>query len=102
MKKWAVTFSLVIVLVYATLSVGASACLFAHQVDSRGVHHHSAGATHSPLCAWACQANQGVDLFCPSTQTQPLQLVAVISLISAQILSSLVHESAQSRAPPRR
>jgi hypothetical protein len=102
MKKWAVTFSLVIVVIYTMLSVGASACLFAHQGDSRGVHHHSAGATHSPLCAWACQANQGVDFFYPSPQTQSLQLVAVISLISAQILSSFVHESGQSRAPPRR
>jgi hypothetical protein len=49
---------------YFGLSIFAAGCLFEAKplgaVSPVAHHHHSAGATgktsHSPLCAWACQA----------------------------------------------
>ena len=102
MKKWAVTFALVTALVYITLSISAAACLFTQQSHARTAHHHTAGGTHSPLCAWACQANQTVELLAPSTQPHLLRLVTMLLFISAVVPSILAYQSALSRAPPRR
>lgn len=101
MKKWTLPLALAAVVVYLTLSVSAAACLFTHQAQPRSTHHHSSGVTHSPLCAWACQANQPVDGPSAAPDSQPLALAALF-LVVASLRPSLVFlYLAQSRAPPR-
>jgi len=102
MKKWTLPLALATVVVYLTLSVNAAACLFTHEAQSRSTHHHnSGGATHSLLCAWACQANQPVDGPSAAPSSQSLVLAALCLLLAsirpALFLTALAH----SRAPPR-
>ena len=101
MKRWTIPLALATVVVYLTLSFSAAACLFTHQAQPRSTHHHSGGATHSLLCAWACQANQPVDG--PSTvpDSQPLALAALLLLVGAIRPSLFLTYLAPSRAPPR-
>ena len=101
MKKWALPVALATALVYMTLSVSAAACLFAHHSHTRTVHHHTGGSTHSSLCAWACQANQTVDLSPAAPQTKPLQLVTLLLLVGFSLPSLRLQQSTQPRAPPR-
>lgn len=101
MKRWAVPLALTTATVYLTLSVSAAACLFAHESQSRTSHHHTNGVTHSSLCAWACQANQTVDLPPSAPQTQPLHLIALLLLVGFVLPSLLAQQPAQARAPPR-
>ncbi len=102
MKKWALPLALATAVVYLTLSISAAACHLTHVSQSRAAHHHSDGAPHSSLCAWACQTNQTVDLPFVPPQSQPLILVALLLLLVAVGPSQLVQQSRQSRAPPRR
>ena len=101
MRKCFVPLALAIAALYLTLSATAMACLFAHGSQPRSVHHHTNGVTHSSLCAWACHANPTVDLPAGTSQTQPLHLVAILSLLAVSLASVLSQQSAQSRAPPR-
>ena len=101
MKRWTLPLALATVVVYLTLSFSAAACLFTHQAQPRSTHHHTGGATHSPLCAWACQANQPVDGPSAAPDSQPLALAALFLLASAIRPSLCLTALAQSRAPPR-
>lgn len=103
MKKWTLPLALATVVVYLTLSVSAAACLFTHQAQPRSTHHHSnsSGATHSLLCAWACQANQPVDSPSAAPDSQPLALAALFLLVRSIRPSLCLTALAQSRAPPR-
>lgn len=101
MRKCTVSLALAIAMLYLTLSVGAVACLFAHERQPHSAHHHTGGVTHSSLCAWACHANPTVDLPATTPQTQPLHLVAMLLHVTASVPSLLPQQSAQSRAPPR-
>ena len=101
MRKCFVPFALVIATLYLTLSVSAVACLFAHKSQPGSAHHHKGGATHSSLCAWACDANPTVDLPAPTPQTQPLQLLSLLLSDDSSVSSFLSQQSGQSRAPPR-
>jgi hypothetical protein len=101
MRKCFAPFSLAIATLYLTLSVGAVACLFAHESESRSSHHHTGGTTQSSLCAWACDANPTVDLPTLTPQTQPLHLVSTLLSVDSSVSSFLSQQSAQSRAPPQ-
>jgi hypothetical protein len=105
MKRRGFSFScplaLATAVVYLTLSLSAAACLFTHQAQPRSTHHHSGGATHSLLCAWACQANQPVDGPSAAPDSQPLALAALFLLVASIRPSLFVPYRAQSRAPPR-
>ena len=100
MRKGFVPFALAIAALYLTLSVIAVTCLFAHESRSGSAHHHAGGAMHSPLCAWACDANPTVDLPTPTPQTQPLHLLSMLPLTDSSVSSLLFQQSGQSRAPP--
>ena len=101
MKRWTLPLALATAAIYLALSFSAAACLFTHQAQPRSTHHHTGGATHSLLCAWACQANQPADGPSAAPDSQPLALVALLLLV-ASIRPSLVFlYLAQSRAPPR-
>jgi hypothetical protein len=101
MRKCFVPLALAIATLYLTLSVSAMACLFAHQGQPHSAHHHTGGATHSSLCAWACHATPTVDLPAATPQTLPLNLVAMLLLVAASVSPFLSQQSARSRAPPR-
>lgn len=101
MKKWTLPLALATVVVYLAVSFSAAACLFAHQAQPRSTHHHTGGATHSLLCAWACQANQPADGPSAAPSSQPLALAALLlSVVSVRPFLCLT-SLAQSRAPPR-
>lgn len=101
MRKCFVPLALAMATLYLTLSVSAVACLFAHESRPGSAHHHKGGATHSSLCAWACDANPTVDLPTPTPQTQPLQLLSLLLSVDSSVPSFLSQQSNQSRAPPR-
>lgn len=102
MKKWALPLALATVVIYLTLSVSAAACLFTHEAQPRPTHHHnSSGATHSLLCAWACQANQPADGPSAGPDSQPLVLAALCLFVAFIRPSLFLTALAQSRAPPR-
>ena len=100
MKKCFIPLALTLATLYLTLSVGALACLFAHETGSRSSHHHTGGATQSSLCAWACDANPTIDFSPPTTLTQSLHLVTMLRLTDSSVSSFLSQQSAQPRAPP--
>ena len=100
MRKCFASTALLLATLYLTLSVGALACLFAHENESRSSHHHTGETTQSSLCAWACDANPTVDLPAPTPQTQPLHLVSMLPLVESSVSYFLSQQSAQSRAPP--
>lgn len=100
MRKCFVPTALLLATLYLTLSVGALACLFAHESESHASHHHTGETTQSSLCAWACDANPTIDLPAPTPQTQPLQLVSMLPLVESSVSYFLSPQSAQSRAPP--
>ncbi len=101
MRKSVAPLALILTALYLTLSVSAVACLFAHEGQQRSTHHHTGGATHSSLCAWACDTNPTVDLLAASSQTQSLHLVTILEPVTSSAPSLLSQQSAQSRAPPR-
>lgn len=101
MRRWLLSLALTLATLYLTLSVSAVACLFAHESRPGSAHHHSGGATPSPLCAWACHANPTVDLPTTTPQTKPFQLVSMVLPADPSVSFFLSQESSQSRAPPR-
>lgn len=101
MRKCFVPLALAMATLYLTLSVSAVACLFAHESRPGSAHHHTGGATHSSLCAWACHANPTVDLPSATPQTKPLHLVSMLLLVDSSVPSFLSQQSTRSRAPPR-
>lgn len=101
MKKWTLRLALATAVIYLTLAVSAATCGFIHQNHTPTAHDHSGGVSHSSLCAWACQANQPIDLSFAAPQLQPLVLVALLLLVSAVRPFVLFQQLAQSRAPPR-
>jgi hypothetical protein len=97
---------LALIAVYAVLSVAAVSCLpdagsltgqARHHQHS---HHNQNGLTHSPLCAWACQANLSVSL-APCRAGLPI----ILLLIGFLPLTSWLPPAAdlrlgRSRSPP--
>jgi len=102
MRRCFAPLALAIAALYLTLSVSAVACLFAHESQPRSIHHHTGGATHSSLCAWACHANPTIDLPATTPQAQLLRLVGMLLLVAVSVSSFLSQQSAQSRASPTR
>ena len=100
MRKSVAALALVLATLYLTLSVAAVTCLFTHEGQTRSTHHHTGGATHSSLCAWACDSNPTVDLLATTSQTLPLHLVAMLLPVTTSVPSLLSQHSAQPRAPP--
>jgi hypothetical protein len=97
---------LALIAVYAVLSVASVSCLpdagsptgqARHHQHS---HHNQNGLTHSPLCAWACQANLSVSL-APSGVGGPIFLLLVGFLsLPALSLPAADLRLGRSRSPP--
>jgi hypothetical protein len=89
------SLALALIVVYTALSVAAVSC----PVDAQP-HDHPGGPLHSPLCAWACQANLSASL-APSSAGLPILLL----LIGFLPLTSWLPPAAdlrlgRSRSPP--
>lgn len=87
-------------IVYLALVMAAAGCLFLHAAPSGGHDHHGADFTHSPLCAWSCQAISGGAI---ASSPPPVTAWAIEQMImSAPFLVTSVQVAAllQPRAPP--
>ncbi|MEW6245535.1 MAG: hypothetical protein AB1555_02370 [Nitrospirota bacterium] len=95
-----------LIMLYAVLSVAAVACLpdagppIGQAHHHQHSHHNQNGLAHSPLCAWACQANPSVSL-APSGVGGPifLLLVGFLSLTS-WLPPAADLRAGRSRSPP--
>ncbi|HXF91589.1 MAG TPA: hypothetical protein VNK46_02440 [Nitrospiraceae bacterium] len=99
-------FALVLIALYVVLSVAAVSCppdagpqagqAHPHQHG----HHNQNGLTHSPLCAWACQADLSASLM-PSRAGLPILLLLIGFLLPTSWLPPLADlRSGCSRSPP--
>jgi hypothetical protein len=94
--------ALVLIGLYLLLAGMASVCLFGHGESRAGDHHHhDSQPTHSTLCVWACQANDGPI----QTSTPPAMLLVLLSLGLSRSIAvpelGLFLGSTHARAPPR-
>lgn len=88
------------VLLYMALAGLSAGCLFMHAVSSAEHSHHEQDASHSPLCAWSCQAASHAALI---SQPPSASLgTPDIDVLAAGGASMPVHhgERLHSRAPP--
>jgi hypothetical protein len=101
MKRWIAPLAIGMVLLYASLAIGAANCLILH-AEQPAAHHHNSHShvAHSALCAWACQINPAV------TVPAAVPVVAVTIVITRLSLSDSTAGTAfpcslfSSRAPP--
>ncbi|MGA6827901.1 hypothetical protein ACO9S2_09840 [Nitrospira sp. NS4] len=84
--------------VYLTLAAVAAGCLFMH---AEGHEHHAHDATHSPLCAWSCQATSSTALISDPYQLTVWNVVSVTILHPVPLHADAAAELLQCRAPPR-
>jgi hypothetical protein len=96
--------ALFLVAAYLSMAVFSGACPFEHHgANPTGHHpHHGSGSAHTPFCAWACQANQTIDLLAAGPPTHSLHLIGIFLLVSLSAPSLLGQLAASSRAPPQR
>ncbi len=102
----AVVLASALIALYAVLSVAAVACLPDAGPPIGQAHHHphshhnQNGLAHSPLCAWACQANPSVSL-APSGVDGPIFLLLVGFLsLTAWLPPATDLRVGRSRSPP--
>ncbi len=100
MKRWMAQIALATACVYLAIGLVAGTCLFSHEAASQSAHHHTSEPTHSPFCAWACQANQSVGLVSMSAGTESVLSRSIVVPDGISLLSSALQYLAQSRAPP--
>ncbi len=98
--------ALALIAVYAVLSAAAVSCLSDVGPPIGQAHHHQHShdnqnsLAHSPLCAWACQANPSVSL-APSGIGGPIFLL-LVGFLSLPALSPPAADLrvGRSRSPP--
>ena len=91
------TFSAgIVVSIYLSLAVVAFFCATTH------THHHGHEKAHSPLCAWACQANSSVGLLTLETPAIPLLLALYFLSFLYKSTVSTPRICIYSRGPPIR
>lgn len=106
-QQGAKSLALALVLLYLTLGVVASTCLFDPTASTQSSqhqhhqHHHDGGPSHSTLCAWACQVNPAQGLISAAPTLTPQLLATVFLLAVVSLLMTRYGSSLRSRAPPR-
>lgn len=98
---------LALILAVSYLGMGGlgAACLFGVAPVGVGTHHHHAGpggkASHSPLCAWACQAGPVASLISFGSASFAL-FILLWWTVTAHLtfFSQIAWASARPRAPP--
>jgi hypothetical protein len=90
------------VLVYVALAGLSTGCLLVHAGSSAGHSHHEQGSSHSPLCAWSCQATSHAALISePPTLATRIVFSAAPAWVAASPSAQRV-EWLHARAPPLR
>ena len=86
--------------IYLALFIAASTCLFFHNTTHHAGSDHSYPSTHSPLCAWACQAasEDGLVASAPEEMSSLISIAPAVPLGAA--LPDSLSPSRHSRAPP--
>ena len=101
MKRWVAIAAVGMVLLYSALALGAAGCVFMQGEERGHVHHSPSHATHSTLCAWACQVNSMSSLQAAAPVLAGLLLVTTQRFVSAVPQSLLITTVSRSRAPPQ-
>lgn len=97
--------ALILAVSYLGLTVLGAACLFGVAPVGVGMHHHHAGpggkASHSPLCAWACQAGPAASLISFGVASFTL-FILLWWTVTAHLtfFSQIAWASARPRSPP--
>jgi hypothetical protein len=86
--------------VYLALVVLAAGCLFMHATPSGGHEHHSADPSHSPLCAWSCQAVSSLAVLTHPPMTLTAAVARMEAVPDSLTISHSVTTHIKSRAPP--
>lgn len=82
--------------VYLVLVVASLFCATAH------AGHHGHDSSHTPLCAWACQANSSVGLVSLETPALPILLAIYLLAALPTLPLSAPRIRLSSRGPPVR
>lgn len=101
MKQIVGTVAGLTAVVYLSLVVLAAGCLFMHAAPSAGHEHHGQDASHSPLCAWSCQALSGGGLIAEPPVVTAWSVECAIAHQSSILISSTVIGLLRARAPPQ-
>jgi len=102
MKRWLVPLAIGMVVLYAALAIGAAGCVSLDSGQPSSTHHHSPShVAHSPLCAWACQANSTVYIHIAAPLIALFAFVLMLWLIGVIPSTALFATFFHSRAPPR-
>jgi hypothetical protein len=86
---------------YLVLVCVAAACLLVHAALSGGHDHHTQHSTHSPLCAWACQATSSVGVVSESQVATAWLSERAFPSVSSTLYSHVMSDHIRARAPPR-
>jgi hypothetical protein len=96
--------AVVLVVMYAVLSLLAAACPSDAAVAEGAHHHHGqtqrGAATHSLLCAWSCQANPSVEAAVSCEGSRPPLLLFGFVLSACVTILFFRRGATPSRAPP--
>lgn len=92
--------AVITVLMYMALAGLSAGCLFMHAASSAEQSHHEQDASHSPLCAWSCQATSQAALISqpPSASVGTPDIDVLVA--GGAFTSAHQGERLQSRAPP--
>lgn len=88
-------------LAYFTLVVLAAGCLFMHAAPAGGHDHHSSDSSHSPLCAWICQAVSDDTLISTPPIVAAWSVEGVVDPCVSASLASAFIDLLTARAPPQ-
>jgi len=95
--------ALLVAICYLGMAVLSAVCLFGGGAHADASHHHTGypgKPTHSPLCAWACQAGAAAVLI--SFNAVPVVFFVPWAAVIATLayFSQIAWASARPRAPP--
>lgn len=88
------------IVMYVGLVCLAAGCLFMHVAPSGGHEHHAADPSHSPLCAWSCQAVSNSALPPDPPMTAAAAMGLLDGIPDSPIISGPATALLKSRAPP--
>lgn len=94
---------LVLALSYLGLATLGAACLFGDMAPGHAASHHAGHGgkpTHSPLCAWACQAGPSAVLISFGGVSFALYILFWSVTSHIVFFSQIAWASARPRAPP--
>src|SRR5262245_24065646 len=100
MKRWIAPLAIGMVVLYASLAIGAANCLALHVEQSPAHHHSHSHVAHSALCAWACQVNPTVIVPSAAPLVAISTVVARLSLADSTAFIAFLRLLFSARAPP--